>query len=314
MNKVNKPFVSIIIPTYNAARTIVSCIDSALAQNYPNDRYEIIIVDDASTDNTPEILERYQDNHRVLITRHSENRALAATRNTGIRLARGEILLFIDADIELMRDFISQHVQYFEDTTVIGVLSQLHPDPLTKYNKYQRYLYESRRGAKKFPPHKSLPFQTFLFTASSLRKSIIEQVGLFDENIIRYGGEDTDYAYRISKQYPDGFYYAPEIDVIHHHYRPFEDVLTKVTDFGKNVVPYLVNQHPEFKTLYGYSFIFSSNFLKTSFGKIFKSTKFFALLKFCYRLFPFPISNLFIRLLLLSSLWQGLSSSERQPL
>lgn len=314
MEKSAKPFVSVVIPAYNAKETIANCIDALLAQKYPKDAYEIIVIDDASEDNTQAVLENYKSNSLVKIIRHAENQALAAARNSGIKIAQGEILIFVDADITVLPDFITRHVKYFDKPQLIGVLSQLTPGPDIKCDKYQRYLYESKRGAKKYSNKNAIPFNTFLFTASSVRKSIIYDIGCFDDKIIKYGGEDTEFAYRLWRRYPQGLYYAPQIKVIHHHYRPFNDALNKVRTFGKEVVPYLVQKHRNFDGLYGYSFIYPpstiSGFAKRVIGLIVRLRITFTFLKLFYFLFPYPISNLFIRLLLASALWQGVAESE----
>jgi len=312
MKTTAKPNVTVIVPAFNAAATIANCINSLLSQNYSKDAFEIIVVNDASTDNTKTILDDYKTNRQIHLLNHSKNRALAAARNSGIRAANGEIILFIDADITVLPDFISQHVQAYENPNVIGILSQLKPAPDIKYDKYQRYLYESKRGAKKYPVGSPLPYQAFLFTASSIRKSVIGNVGLFDEKITGYGGEDTEYAFRISQRFPNGLYYAPEIEVYHHHYRSFETVLKKVSDFGKNVVPYLIEKIPEFDRLYGYSYIFlGKNILKKMIGRIISSKTVFIFFKFLYHLFPYPLTNLCVRILLASSLWQGIFRSKK---
>ncbi len=85
--------ISVVIPTYNHAHFLVDAIESALAQNYP--LVEIIVVDDGSTDNTPEIMAAYTD--RVHYIRQA-NRGLSGARNTGILAARGEFIALLDAD------------------------------------------------------------------------------------------------------------------------------------------------------------------------------------------------------------------------
>ena len=87
------PKVSVIIPTYNGAQYIKQAVDSVLAQTY--DDYEIIVVDDGSTDDTAELLRPYGDRITYL---YQENRKLPAARNTGIRTARGQYLAFLDSD------------------------------------------------------------------------------------------------------------------------------------------------------------------------------------------------------------------------
>ena len=91
------PLVSVIIPTYNRADLILRAVRSVQAQTYPN--WEVIVVDDASADNTPAVLSAVHD-PRVRVLRHEKNQGPPATRNTGIAAARGEYLAFLDSDDE----------------------------------------------------------------------------------------------------------------------------------------------------------------------------------------------------------------------
>ncbi|HWA56914.1 MAG TPA: glycosyltransferase [Gemmatimonadales bacterium] len=105
------PLVSIIIPAYNAAATLAEAIDSALAQRYP--RVEVVVVDDGSTDTTPEVLRRYGDRVRWV---RQDNGGLPAARNTAHRHATGDLIAWLDADdladpdrIALQVDLLARH-------------------------------------------------------------------------------------------------------------------------------------------------------------------------------------------------------------
>jgi glycosyltransferase involved in cell wall biosynthesis len=97
-----KPLVSVIIPTYNHAHYLCEAVDSVLSQDY--DDYEIIVVDDGSTDNTGQVLASYGSKVRCIYQR---NQGLATARNTGIKAARGEYIALLDADDLYKPDYIS---------------------------------------------------------------------------------------------------------------------------------------------------------------------------------------------------------------
>ena len=91
------PLVSIVLPTHNGARYIEQAIQSCLDQTYPN--IEIIIVDDASTDETPELLARIAaGNHRIRVIRHTQNQRLPGALNTGFANAKGDYLTWTSDD------------------------------------------------------------------------------------------------------------------------------------------------------------------------------------------------------------------------
>jgi len=148
---------SIIIPVYNVERYLSQCLDSVLNQSYDGD-YEVICVDDGSTDGSPAILEEYAGkNDKIKIIRQ-ENRGLGGARNTGLRAARGRYVWFVDSD-----DWIEQEAlatlaksigdedivcfngrRYFEDGTVEIPDSGIEEGNLTGWEYYGRYALSKR--------------------------------------------------------------------------------------------------------------------------------------------------------------------------
>lgn len=106
MNVKDQPYISFIIPVYNSEQYLQRCLDSILGQSYQN--IEIICIDDGSTDGSGFLLEDYAIAHENQVhVYHQENHGIAATRNTGIRLAQGKYLAFIDNDDWIDSDWAS---------------------------------------------------------------------------------------------------------------------------------------------------------------------------------------------------------------
>ncbi|MEB3212954.1 MAG: glycosyltransferase [Leptolyngbyaceae bacterium] len=103
------PRVSVVIPTYNCDRYLPEAIDSVLSQSYPD--YEVLVIDDGSTDRTAEILDGYGDRLRAI---HQTNQGVAIARNHGIQLARGEFIAFLDADDVWLPHKLDAQVKLFE--------------------------------------------------------------------------------------------------------------------------------------------------------------------------------------------------------
>ena len=99
------PLVSVVIPTYNRAAFVGKAVDSVLNQTFTN--YEVIVVDDGSTDDTREQLNKYGSRIRYI---YQENRGVSVARNTGIAASRGEWLAFLDSDDEWQRDYLATQI------------------------------------------------------------------------------------------------------------------------------------------------------------------------------------------------------------
>jgi len=100
-------FISVIMPVYNRAEFIGEAIQSILSQTYKN--FELIIIDDASTDNTLKVISEFTDDDRILLLKNKKNEGVAATRNRGIEIAKGEFIAFMDSDdISLPQRFEKQ--------------------------------------------------------------------------------------------------------------------------------------------------------------------------------------------------------------
>lgn len=97
--------ISVIVPVYNAERYLGECIDSIIAQSYEN--WELILIDDGSTDNSKDILADYARRDDRIRVYHNDNNGVSYTRNFGIEVSRGEYLCFIDADDKILSDYLS---------------------------------------------------------------------------------------------------------------------------------------------------------------------------------------------------------------
>lgn len=109
--------VSVIIPTFNCDRYLTQAIDSVLAQTYRD--YEIIVIDDGSTDNTRQVLQPYLSRIEYI---YQENQGVSVARNRGIESARGEIIAFLDADDLFLPDKLASQVAIFDKSPEVGIV------------------------------------------------------------------------------------------------------------------------------------------------------------------------------------------------
>ena len=109
---------SIIVPAYNAANTLIRCVDSILTQTFQD--YEAILVNDGSTDNTKEIIDEYARKDARIIALHKSNGGVSSARNEGIKAARGEYIVFIDADDYINNTYLENFNKSNADLIICG--------------------------------------------------------------------------------------------------------------------------------------------------------------------------------------------------
>ena len=110
------PLISIIVPAYNVEKYIKACLDSIIIQTYSN--FEVIVINDGSTDQTKKMLNEYESNPKIRIF-SQKNGGLSAARNQGLKLANGELVCFIDSDDSVKSDYLEKlAAPFFEDSDV----------------------------------------------------------------------------------------------------------------------------------------------------------------------------------------------------
>ncbi len=193
--------ISVIIPSFNRGYILTEAIDSVLAQTYQN--FEIIVVDDGSTDNTREILTPYKDRIRYF---YQENQGVAAARNKGIEEAKGEFIAFLDSDDLWLPEKLEKQKELFDNCPELGLV----------YTRFWR-IYASPKKDKLEPKDKYLKkgyiyphvLFTYLIWAGSVmsRKSCFSKVGKFNTALPLV--QDRDMWLRIAREFKISFVNDP---------------------------------------------------------------------------------------------------------
>jgi len=197
------PKVSVVIPTYNRGHLVSRAIRSVLDQTYQN--FEVIVVDDASTDNTEKVVKCF-NNEKIKYFRHERNKGAATARNTGIRAAQGEYIAFQDSDDEWLPEKLEKQIKVFENAPAeVGVVYTGFwrlEDGKKTYIPFARII----RNEGKI--HNELLKGNFVATVAALVKTeCFSYVGLFDERLPRL--QDWELFIRISKSYEFKFIDEP---------------------------------------------------------------------------------------------------------
>jgi cellulose synthase/poly-beta-1,6-N-acetylglucosamine synthase-like glycosyltransferase len=181
------PHASVIVATYNAQATLGDCLDSLLRLDYPADRLELICVDNASTDATPQLLARYQGRIHSL---YETMRGPAAARNRGLQHASGTVVAFTDADCVVDRAWLRHLVRPLSDERV-GVAGGriLSRRPCNVIEAFGEQIHDHDRAMHS----PSAPYAITMSWAS--RRDVLERIGRFDQTLLR--SSDVDCAYRM---------------------------------------------------------------------------------------------------------------------
>lgn len=192
-----KATVSVIIPTYNRETLIGRAIYSVLKQTYQD--FEIIVVDDGSTDHTEDVIRQLQNKEKsITYIKNKKNKGAAAARNTGIREAKGKYIAFQDSDDEWLPGKLEKQMKMFEKAPIeIGVI-------YTGFWRIERdkkvYIPSDKIIKKEGDIHLELLKGNFITTQSIVvRKECFRKAGMFDEDLPRL--QDWELVLRLSKYY-----------------------------------------------------------------------------------------------------------------
>ena len=189
--------VSVIIPTYNRAHLIGRAIKSVLNQTYQD--FELIIINDGSTDNTEEIIKDFQKkDERIKYICHGKNKGGSAARNTGIKVARGEYIAFQDADDEWLPEKLKKQMEIFKNTS--SNVGLVYTGFWIIRDNQKTYIPQSWVKQKDGDIYIELLKDNFVGTPTILiKKKCFQKVGVFDETLPRL--QDWELVIRLSKYY-----------------------------------------------------------------------------------------------------------------
>jgi len=193
----NRPAVSVILPTYNRSKTLERAINSVLKQTYSD--LELIIVDDASTDNTEEIVKAFMNKDgRVIYIKHSSNTGPAGARNTGIKRSTGRYIGFQDSDDEWMPDKLEKQVKILDNSP--SHTGMVYTAFIRIFSNKSIYVPPEKIRIKEGFIHYELLNGNFIGMPTTLiKKECFDRVGLFDESLPPL--EDWELFLRISKYF-----------------------------------------------------------------------------------------------------------------
>ena len=213
------PRVSVIIPVYNSEKDLSICLESILDQSIPQDDYEVIVIDNNSTDNTVKVIKK----HQVIFGSEKEQSSYAA-RNKGISLAKSEYLIFTDADCKPTKDWLKGYLNCLSKTAaklMAGSIELTMDDPDNAWMMYDKLNHMNQKLLVKT--------KGFAATANLMvHKEVFETVGEFDPSLI--SGGDSEFGQRATKKF--NIVYCPMAKIYHPARGSFGELIKKKHRLG----------------------------------------------------------------------------------
>ncbi|HOB92091.1 MAG: glycosyltransferase [Bacillota bacterium] len=178
--------VSVVIPTYNRASILKHCLQSFANQTYPKDRFELVVVDDCSSDNTVEVVDKFRDSSgiRTVYIRNDRRMDITYTRNRGIWAASGRVIIQTDSDFIVTPEFIEGHMEAHREPNVMCTGPVIHITSLDQ-------LFVKKPTIRDMCKH-PLPGCN-----GSVERQVLVDSGGYDEDLCEYGWEDLELATRL---------------------------------------------------------------------------------------------------------------------
>lgn len=221
--------ISVIVPVYNDPDGIATTIASLCSQSLPGDEYELLIVDNDSSDRTQMVVEDRLDgvdNARALI--EAKRQGSYAARNTGIRASTGDVLAFVDADMTVPEEWLESALKTFQTTNAdyMGCSVELTlPDDFTLAARYDHHTG--------FPIQQYIEHQQFAPTCCLfVRREVFEDVGLFDHRLS--SGGDKEFGNRVQQAGYD-LYFADDVTMYHPTRNSLRDLVSKDRRVGRGL-------------------------------------------------------------------------------
>lgn len=240
--------LTVIVPTFNRSHILKKCLDSLISQDTDKSDYEIIVVDDGSSDGTPELVKSITNTSRVSLSYYrQENKGPAAARNLAIRNSKGRILLFLGDDIitapSLIKEHLNSHNRYREEN--LAVLGKVVWSKEVQRTPFIRFL--DKNDVQFCHPLDSNPVREsckyFYSSNVSLKKNLLMGCGFFDEDFKYAACEDIELGYRLQKQGMLISYNEMAVG-FHCHSFTLKEYCRRMSCVGKSIV-ILSRKHPE---------------------------------------------------------------------
>lgn len=239
--------LSVIIPTYNRREILEQTLEALEEQTMDKDLFEVVVVNDGSTDDTLEFLERYKNRAKLHFTYLSkENEGQGIARNRGVEASDGHVILFLGDDSIPLPDFLEEHKRVHDKFSTENFMclghTTWHPSlQITPYMLFlesigMQFKYADLERSKIIDPELGVRFAShkYFYTINiSLKRNLFEKQK-FDERFKKYGWEDIELGYRLEKEEGAILLYHNRAKTYHMHQLDDSELEKRMKQIGKN--------------------------------------------------------------------------------
>ena len=154
------------------------------------------------------------------------------------------------------KNWLESLLLYFNENIVAVMGDNISPKNLS-LNPVEKYYFGKLRGARQYKDNEKIPLQYMLFGNAMIKRSMLEESGMFDDTIKSYGGEDIDLSAKIWNVYPNSFIFSKKSSSTHHHRRNLTDFCTAMEIYGAQNLPTLIKRYPQYKEKFAADWIFT---------------------------------------------------------
>lgn len=251
--------ISVIVTTYNRAAILKEALTALESQSMSRDKYEIIVVDDGSTDQTKEIMKGVNEFYPNITYLKQKNSGQGIARNFGVTKAKGEIVILTQDDIIVGSDFLEQHLKIHlrHPSENIAVLGFTTWDPRLPISPVMRWMTNGSSIFGKFGGHqfayeklkgKEEADYNFFYTSNISLKKVLMQKYPFDPSFSGYGWEDIELGYRLHKRVGLKVIYNSAAIAYHYHLMSETDMKNRMYSIGESAWV-IDRKYPELKKI-----------------------------------------------------------------
>ncbi|MCE5249965.1 glycosyltransferase [bacterium] len=231
--------LSVIIPAYGRPGLLIRCLRSLCREMQGTPDYTVCVVDDGSGLDESCIRDSAEADYPLVWHSFPSNKGRSAARNEGIGKTNGDIVVFLDSDMEAKPGFLIAHALRHEKNPHAAVIGNII---WSEGGGFRAYI--GSRGVHKLTFGEPVPPWYFVTGNASVRRSDLPSGKVFDEKLPGWGGEDLDLGLRLHKA-GIGFVHAPEAVAYHHFEGTLAGHIRRMAMYGEHALPVLIARHPE---------------------------------------------------------------------